>query len=71
MKHKGNVQNILIDTVKKQKWLSAPCSRSPSPQYLRGDANQRGNNPPDRAKKQIRQAVKQYVRQIIQREALF
>ena len=23
MKHKGNVQNILIDTVKKQKWLSS------------------------------------------------
>ena len=22
MKHKGNVRNILIDTVKKQKWLS-------------------------------------------------
>ena len=23
MKHKGNVRNILIDTVKKQKWLSS------------------------------------------------
>ena len=22
MKHKGNLRNILIDTVKKQKWLS-------------------------------------------------
>ena len=23
MKHKGNLRNILIDTVKKQKWLSS------------------------------------------------